>query len=227
MRKKIISMLLASMMILSMALTGCGNNESGTADTVDGTQTTSAAAEGDLTDIKMAYMIFNTAAPDMGLVQDEINKISEKEIGVHVTIEPIAVGDYATQVNLMFASGEELDIVQALTTNFTAWYANGSLTPIDSELETYGQGIIDAVGRNMLEAGKIDGKQYGITTNRDLAKGYGFAFRTDLLDKYGIDASSMKTLDDIEAALAIIKEKEPDIIPLTFSWILWEILWAF
>lgn len=52
MRKKIISMLLASMMILSMALTGCGNNESGTADTVDGTQTTSAAAEGDLTDIK-------------------------------------------------------------------------------------------------------------------------------------------------------------------------------
>lgn len=146
MRKKIISMLLASTMILSMALTGCGNNESGTADTVDGTQTTSDAAEGDLTDIKMAYMIFNTAAPDMGLVQDEINKISEKEIGVHVTIEPIAVGDYATQVNLMFASGEELDIVQALTTNFTAWYANGSLTPIDSELETYGQGIIDAVG---------------------------------------------------------------------------------
>lgn len=50
-------------------------------------------AEGDLTDIKMAYMIFNTAAPDMGLVQDEINKISEKEIGVHVTLEPIAVGD--------------------------------------------------------------------------------------------------------------------------------------
>lgn len=142
MRKKIISMLLASTMILSMALTGCGNNESGTADTVDGTQTTSAAAEGDLTDIKMAYMIFNTAAPDMGLVQDEINKISEKEIGVHVTIEPIAVGDYATQVNLMFASGEELDIVQALTTNFTAWYANGSLTPIDSELETYGQGVL-------------------------------------------------------------------------------------
>ena len=138
MRKKIISMLLASMMILSMALTGCGNNESGTADTVDGTQTTSAAAEGDLTDIKMAYMIFNTAAPDMGLVQDEINKISEKEIGVHVTIEPIAVGDYATQVNLMFASGEELDIVQALTTNFTAWYANGSLTPIDSELKVNG-----------------------------------------------------------------------------------------
>lgn len=34
MRKKIISMLLASTMILSMALTGCGNNESGTADTV-------------------------------------------------------------------------------------------------------------------------------------------------------------------------------------------------
>lgn len=217
MRKKIISMLLASTMILSMALTGCGSSESGTADTVDGTQTTGDAAEGDLTDIKMAYMIFNTAAPDMGLVQDEINKISEKEIGVHVTIEPIAVGDYATQVNLMFASGEELDIVQALTTNFTAWYANGSLTPIDSELETYGQGIIEAVGQNMLEAGKIDGKQYGITTNRDLAKGYGFAFRTDLLDKYGIDASSMKTLDDVEAALAIIKEKEPDIIPLTFS----------
>lgn len=142
MRKKIISMLLASTMILSMALTGCGSSESGTADTVDGTQTTGDAAEGDLTDIKMAYMIFNTAAPDMGLVQDEINKISEKEIGVHVTIEPIAVGDYATQVNLMFASGEELDIVQALTTNFTAWYANGSLTPIDSERRPMGRVLL-------------------------------------------------------------------------------------
>lgn len=219
MKKKTISMLLAVTMILGTTLTGCGgSSEADTGSSTEGTQTAEeASADGDLTNIKMAYMIFNTSAPDIGLVEDEINKISEKEIGVHVSIEPIAVGDYATQVNLMFASGEDLDIVQALTTNFTSWYANGSLTPIDTELETYGQGIIDAVGTDVLKAGQIGGHQYGITTNRDLAKGYGFAFRTDLLEKYNIDASSMKTLDDVGEALAIVKENDPDIIPLTFS----------
>lgn len=226
MRKKLFSMLLVTSMALSMMLSGCGksgeeaaapNNEASSGAEAESTGGETESASGELTNIKMVYMIFNTSAPDMGLVQDEINKISEKEIGVHVTIEPIAVGEYANQVNLMLTSGEELDIIQAFSTNYNSYCANGSLTPIESELETYGKGIIEALGTEVLKAGQVGGHQYGITTNRDLATGYGFAFRTDLLEKYSIDASAMKTLADIEKALAVIKEKEPDLIPLTLS----------
>ena len=222
MKKKFLSTVLSLAIVLGTVLTGCGNanDASSTAtgekiESAGSAESGDASGSGEITDITMAYMIFNTSAPDMALVEEEINKISEKEIGVHVNIEPINVGDYVTQVNLMFSSGEPLDIVHAFSNNFISWYANGSLLPIDEELKQYGQGIVDALGENMLKAGQINGQQYGITTNRDLACTYGFGFRTDLLEKYNIKAEEIKTLEDVEAALAVIKENEPGIIPLT------------
>lgn len=213
---------------MALSLAGCGQSadqpsgQNPDTQAEDNGETTDAEKEqntsdGEIVELTMAYLIFSTSASDMQLVADEINKISEPEIGVRINIEAINIGDYATQVNLMLNSGESLDIIQALTTNFSSWYSNGSIVPIDEELEQYGQGIVDAVGEAYLKAGQVNGQQYGITTNRDLATGYGFNIRTDLLEKYEIDPAGIKTLDDMEAALATIHENEPSLVPLTIN----------
>ncbi len=222
---KALSLLLAMMM--SLALIGCGKSSdsssqaqdtAASANPSDGSQTAEAeTAQEEIVELTMAYLVISTSASDMQLVEDEINKISEPEIGVRINIEAINIGDYTTQVNLMLNSGESLDIIQALNTNFSSWYSNGSIVPITAELEQYGQGIVDAVGEEYLEAGRINGEQYGITTNRDLATGYGFNLRTDLLEKYQIDPSQIQTLDDMEEVLAIIHENEPSLVPLTIN----------
>ena len=223
---KMVSLLLAAVMVLSVV--GCGKP----ADKTTGTQTPDSSGEStaqsgsqedqentdeEIVELTMAYLVFSNPPSDMQLVADEINKISEPEIGVRINIQAINAGDYATQVNLMFNSGESLDIVQALTTNFSSWYSNGSLVSFSDELEQYGQGIKEAVGEAYLKAGQVNGEQYGITTNRDLATGYGFNIRTDLLEKYEIDPAQIKSLDDMEAALAKIHENEPSLVPLTIN----------
>lgn len=222
MEKKLMAAILC--VLLTLGIVGCGKtatqeNDSGSERTQGsnaGETEGDSDSRSDIVDITMAYIILNTSASDMDMVEAAVNEISEKEIGVHVNIEAISIGDYTTQVNLMLASASEpLDIIQALTSNFSAWYSSGGIVPFDDELQTYGQGIIKAVGEDYLKAGQIDGRQYGITTNRDLATDYGFAFRTDLIEQYNIDVSSIKTLDDIETILRQVTEADPSITPLT------------
>ena len=140
---KALSLLLAMMM--SLALIGCGKSSdsssqaqdtAASANPSDGSQTAEAeTAQEEIVELTMAYLVISTSASDMQLVEDEINKISEPEIGVRINIEAINIGDYTTQVNLMLNSGESLDIIQALNTNFSSWYSNGSIVPITAELE--------------------------------------------------------------------------------------------
>ena len=55
-------------------------------------------------------------------VQDAINAITEPEIGVHMEMQLFDFGEYATQMGLMAASGEQL----------TGWQAS-SKAALDSE----------------------------------------------------------------------------------------------
>ena len=93
-------------------------------------------------------------------------------------------------------------------------YAQGHLMDITDLMQEYGQGIIDVVGEEFLEAGKINGSQYAVPTMRDLAREYGFVFDEEMAERNGIDVSTIKTFDDLEAALAVIKENEPGVVPL-------------
>ncbi len=43
-------------------------------------------------------------------VEDGINKITEDEIRVHVSLNYVSMGSYAQQVSLMMSSGENLDL---------------------------------------------------------------------------------------------------------------------
>ncbi|WP_248930061.1 ABC transporter substrate-binding protein [Paenibacillus hamazuiensis] len=194
----------------SSLLAACGSGS----DTGKGAEPAKGAKEEKPYEISMAFMTFSNLK-DVGLVQDEISKITKEKINATVKLVPISISAWNQQVNLMLAANENLDLIVTMASrNYGSQVAKGQLVPLDDLLNKYGQGIKDAVGPELLAATKVGGKIYGIPSMRDLATDFGISMRKDLVDKYKIDLSKVKTWEDLEPIFKTIKDNEPGIVPL-------------
>lgn len=152
---------------------------------------------------------------DIQLVQDKINTITKEKINATVKITTIGFGNWNQQTNLMLASGEKLDLLWTSNFfNYSAIVSKGSLLPLDALLKKYGKNIKSVLAADILNACKIKGKLYGIPSIRDFAANYGFLMRTDILKKYKINVKNIKTAEDMTTVFRIVKEHEPDLVPL-------------
>lgn len=156
----------------------------------------------------------STEPADLDEVFAELSEYTKEKIGVTVKPFTVNMANYPQQTNLMLSSGEQIDLMCMYYEWFQSMYSKGHLMDITDLLESDGQGIIDAVGRDFLEASKIGGRQYAVTTIRDLAKEYGFLFDKEMAERNNIDLETIKTFDDVEAALSVIKENEPGVTPV-------------
>lgn len=225
-RTSFLKLVLVFVLSASFMLTGCSSKSSDQSSATSGSETqtsekgssssdtSSTAVQEDPTEIVVSFMTFGEIPRDMQLVEDAVNAVSTKEINVKVKFLPIGIGAYSEQTNLMLTSGEQLDLMSTIFFNFPAQVAKGQLLALDDLLSQYGQDIQSVLGETYIKSGFIDGATYAVTTNRDLAGGVGIVMRKDLVDKYNIDVNSIKTLDDVEAALSIIKENEPGVAPI-------------
>jgi len=86
----------------------------------------------EIEEIELWYFDLRMTAADYGEhVQDAINEITEKEIGVHVNMNWITAADFANNFNLAMSGGECVDIVQIFTpTRISALYANKQVMDI-------------------------------------------------------------------------------------------------
>jgi putative aldouronate transport system substrate-binding protein len=55
---------------------------------------------------------------------------------------------------------------------------------------------------------------YAIPVNKEHAHSYGLLLRKDIMEKWNIDASNVKTFEDLDPIFKIVKEKEPAMIAL-------------
>lgn len=166
----------------------------------------------ELPEITVAYFIYVTVPEDQELVEAEINKLVQEKIGAKVKLVPIPMGNYQQQLNLMLSSGEKIDLVSLQAAHMSDFAAKGQILPLNDLIQEYGSDILTVFDREFINCGEINGELYGITTNRDLALGIDFVLRQDYVDKYGIDMSQIKTLDDVEKLVfEPIHAAEPDV----------------
>ena len=97
MNKKIVSTMLATAMTLGMT--------AGTA--------VPAMAE-DTFNLKMQIVTFGQEFPGLADVENAINAVTEPEIGVTVTLDPIAAWDLPSTSALAITSNEEIDLMSIL-----------------------------------------------------------------------------------------------------------------
>ena len=215
---KVLSVVLTSAMAVSM-LAGCGSSAGSTAssaapaasEAASGSEAASTAAatdtasSGDKVQISIYRDSFNVANPDtkeVQAVQDAINAYIGDKINVEVKLTDIGSGEYKDKANLALSNGEINLLWTASwmeTINCDNLVKQNAVYDISSILAD--TDLYKSIPDSIWTASRYDGKDYFVPCYKESAEGYSVMFRKDLVDKYGWDLSTVKSLKDIEPML--------------------------
>lgn len=209
MKKRIVASILALCMAGTL-LVGCGGAPSSNVPASD--SATEPAAK-----LEVYTVSFGANNDDLQKVNDAVNDYIRPLINVEVNLNVLSYGTYLNQVNLMMSGNDPVDLLMS-TGGLTRTLANqGALLPLDDLLAEYGTGIINVFDAQVLEAGRLDGELYSVPTNRDMARSVEYFYSKEMNEKYQLGLENAKSMDDLDACFAKLKEVAPEITPITGS----------
>lgn len=202
MKKRLFALALAALMVVGM-LSGCGSSK-------PETQTEPAAvdAQNQVPTIVMYYPLSGVPA-DQEMVAKAINEYVMEKLGINLVLQVSPYSAYENQLNLVVAGSEQVDIAMIFGNNVSPLASKGALLQLNDLVASNGQGIQDCLG-DYLNAGSVNGVLYQIPVNRSLFYQSGVVLRKDILEKYNIDVSTIKSEEDLDRIFEIIKAGEPD-----------------
>ena len=227
--KKLLAMMLAAVLaIAGLSACGSGGNNStaqtsGNAGTekdntsaTAGTQT--PANDGKVSHVIMTLINYSNQYPDVDKVAEAISAITREKIGVEVEIQMYDFASYKQALTLALSGGEQLDLITTIAAGYTTLAQQEYLTDLNENdlIQTYGQGIIEAMGMDNLNGAKVGGKLYGTPAIHDWATGHGcYAIRQDLLEEVGYQVTDddivKATQEEVDGWLEKIHEAHPEI----------------
>ena len=149
MAKRILAALLAAVLALSLA--ACAG-DSGEAD----------LKEPELVTLDIVTMASGKEESGVAEVEEAMNAILEEQFNINVNLTFLPFGSYADQTTLMLSSGEGIDLIAVYMVPYASCATSGQLYPMDDLIEEYGQGIIEELGWDMINCGRVDGELYGL-----------------------------------------------------------------
>ena len=90
----------------------------------------------------------------------------------------------------------------------------GAFLELNDYLETTGKDMKAAIDKRFWDGATIDGKIYAVPNQKELSTAPMWVFTKEYIDKYNIPYKELHTLQDLEPWLKVIKEKEPNVVPL-------------
>ena len=213
--KKVFVVLLA-IMLLTTALSGCGDKTSQTPNESNVTSEPTeeeTVVEQEIKEIIVTYLTLGTTPKDLELVQDAVNEITEKEIGVRVKFYPISAFDTVTNYGVLIAGGEQIDLMMLILTPMQGFVSNGSLMPLDALIETYGSDLVPFDEQYGI-FGKLNDEIYTIMP-AGAAGGQGtYLMKKDVFASAGLEEKEgLYTYEDLTQIFAAVKEANPDMYP--------------
>lgn len=145
------------------------------------------------------------------------SEITKAKFNTTIEIERVGFGSWAQQVQLTLTSGEKLDLFPILGLNapLTTLVSNGQIVPMTESLKNgVGLETYNMVDEEDWVCTTVKGEIYGIPMNKGKQNVYGAACNKDIADELGIDLDAVKTFDDFENVLAIVKRAYPEMYPL-------------
>lgn len=224
--KKLFAILLA----LTLAMTcfaACGSNggdssaaggssaaEDSTSSSVEEDET--SAGDSELPTISL-MIVCGTTPPDADAVAAELSKITSEKIGCNVEFVTFEVGNSKQQIQLLLSGGDDtLDVYWAdgggTSVNFVSAAENGQAMPLEEVMEPYADGMKEALGEEVYNAGIVNGVQYGVGRLLDQASVTVFNLRADVAEACGYqNGDVLSGLDELTELFAQVREKYPDI----------------
>ncbi|MEK4236260.1 ABC transporter substrate-binding protein [Paenibacillus sp. FSL R5-0475] len=218
--KKSLTLALAGTMLFSGLLAGCGSNNNTNAAKETNNSAAAGNSAGSTSELKpyeLKMYLIGGPQKDLDLVLKEVNKYTQEKINATLNITMFDWGDYDKKMQVITASGEPYDIAftSSWTNDFRRNAANGTFLGLNDLLDKYGKETKEVLDPRFLEGTKIKGEIYGVPVNKELGQQWVWRFNKKYVDKYNMDISNIRTLDDLEPLLKTIKENEPaDITPL-------------
>ncbi|MDF2922599.1 MAG: transporter substrate-binding protein [Paenibacillaceae bacterium] len=204
----------AAGIVLAVALTGCGKEDSNSDKAPDQPEASAVAAKPVNVSWHMRKPI--DTIKDQEAVEAEANKLLQKAVNATLHINFIDNAAWEDKMKLMSAAGEAYDLV--LTASWTNSISNnvarGAFLPLDDLLKEHGQDIMKKVDPRAWQAVTYKNKIMAIPAQSPYSSPVGFVFKKELADKYKLDTSKISKLEDLEPFLEQIKVNEPGITPL-------------
>lgn len=159
------------------------------------------------------WYIRSTPQDDVALIEEEINKILVPKINATLKITAMDTAQYEKRLSTMISSGEYFDLAYTTISllNYVTNTKEGGFFNIAPYVDDYMPQLKALFPEEYWESAYVDGKLGAVPTYKELAYQWGWYYREDIAEKYNIDMSRYKTLDDLEPVLEMIKENEPGI----------------
>lgn len=206
--------IIASTLLLTTALAGCGGSGNNNQEASNATKATTVPTEVAATDapaaspavdiskeVKLKMYLIGDKPKDFDLVYGEVNKLLKEDINATVDVSFLSWSDWKQKYPLLFASGDDFDLI--FTANWAQYSAQASkggfLELTKDMIEQYMPKTAGNMYSEAWEQAKIDGKVYMLPYNYKEIQGEFSILRGDLLDKYGLTADEvMKDSKSIE-----------------------------
>lgn len=108
--------------------------------------------------------------------------------------------------DLAFSSSWSLDYLENAE--------RGAYLALDGLLDQYGRELLDGIDQRFWKAARINGKIYGIPSEKEIGNMPVWVFTKEYVDKYDIPWEDIHELEDLEPYLKLIRDNEPDVVPL-------------
>lgn len=151
--------------------------------------------------------------PDVEQIETEVNKILKEKINCTLKLNILDSAQYNKKMSTMVSAGEYFDL--AYTSSAVLTYADyvrsGAFFDMSPYLDEYMPKTKALFDERFFSTAYVDGQLGAIPCYKEYASQIGWIYRKDIADKYNIDMSQYKNLEDLKPLLQMIKEKEPDI----------------
>lgn len=213
-RKRKMTVALTSILTIGALLAGCSTNTDKPTSTST-TQATVSQKPEELKPVKLVWYLRSAEPKNGAAVMQKANEIINDKIKATVEFKYVAPADYDKKMQLVMSSGEEYDI--AFTASWVNNYVNnvskGAYIPLDDLLAKYPD-LTNMFKKEIWDALKVNGKTYGVPNNQIMGDQPGFWLKKDLADKYKVDPTKVKSLNDLTPILQSIKDGEPGVSAL-------------
>lgn len=169
----------------------------------------------DFENTELVWYTIGIEPEDMERVENEVNKYLMKKINATIDIRFIDYVDFTKVMNNKTKEGEKFDLV------FTSSWANdylpnvkeGNFINLNVLLEQYGKEVYKEIDEKFWKGAEVNGSVYAVPNQKEIANMPMWVFSKEHVDKYNIPYKELRTLEDLEPWLKLIKENEEGVIP--------------
>lgn len=225
--KKIVSIMLT--MAIAVSISGCSSSQKSkvapSSDTSKATSDTKIdkGTGGEIGEVDTSEFVSLTmhvvGDPPGGRtdkeVMVELNKILKEKVNAEVNLQWVEWTDWYTKYNLLFASGEPVDLVITATDWMDAWpnAARGAFADLDEILPIYAPKTWEAIPQEVWDECRYNDKIVMIPENQYTQwVDHGLYYRGDWAKEFGI-TEPIKDWEGFGEYLEGIKQNKPGVIP--------------